>query len=61
PPAASETPPAHTHGRAAIGFKDPASLRKHLRAHQGEPGADEAMGMAGLGEGDGGSMDDEDM
>uniref|UniRef100_A0A671KR32 Si:ch1073-224n8.1 n=1 Tax=Sinocyclocheilus anshuiensis TaxID=1608454 RepID=A0A671KR32_9TELE len=34
-------------------------LRKHLRAHQGEPGADEAMGMAGLGEG--GSIDDEDM
>ncbi|XP_051531761.1 B-cell lymphoma 6 protein homolog [Myxocyprinus asiaticus] len=42
-------------------FKDPASLRKHLRAHEGEPGAEEAVAMAGLAEGDGGSMDDEDM
>ncbi|XP_051541597.1 zinc finger protein 37 homolog isoform X2 [Myxocyprinus asiaticus] len=42
-------------------FKDPASLRKHLRAHEGEPGAEEAVAMAGLAEGDGGSVDDEDM
>ncbi|XP_051973051.1 zinc finger protein 37-like [Xyrauchen texanus] len=42
-------------------FKDPASLRKHLRAHDGEPGAEEAVAMAGLAEGDGGSVDDEDM